>query len=181
MYKTQQKRTISKQDMNNSCFYLHDDLVNVVLGFLWKVTAQELRDDFRFYATWHKTVPPIFLSGSVLYKDFWYEVANPLSRHNPYVPRKYITLRPNDIWNFNLIALGTMICRERIREIKTYKRCAQRWIMDCVAGSKPEYYQILHKKLFTRLKISHFQSRAPTCFLAEVFSQLALYTPSSAS
>ena len=181
MYKTKQKIAFPEHSSNKPCFYLHDDLINIVLGFVWNVTASELRYDLEFYRRWNETVPPIFLAGSVLYRDFWYEVANPLCKHNPYVPRKYLSLRPNDIWNYNLIALGAMLSREKIREVRTYKRCAQRWIMDCVAGNRPEYYIELRKKLLTRLKISHFQSRAPSPFLAEVFSQLAIYTPSSVS
>ena len=179
MYKTKQKRAESEQVLSKLCFYMHDDLTTLVLSFLWNLTACELRQDLKFYIQWHKVVPPIFLAGSLLREDFWYEVANPLCEHNPYTPRKILSMRPNDIWGFNLVALGSMICRSRVRETRTYKRCAMRWINDCVCSNDLHYYRELHEKLLSRLKIYHFQSRAPLPFLQAVFSQLEIYTPAS--
>ena len=155
-------------------FVLNNDTLNIVLSFAWhNVTAKELASDLHVYGKWHEIVPPRFLNAAVSCRGRAYDqVANPFRRGYPYIPRARLALYPEQVWNENLIVLACSLCRERVRSIHTYKRCAQRWVDDCVWNMDPEYFTILHKKLLHKLTPDLFQ---PHCdpelvrFLLEPF------------
>ena len=165
-------------------FFLPDDLIRVVTSFLWKtaqLSADELSEDLEFYCLWQKTVPPIFLKCSILDIRDWYQVANPMRDGHPYWPRKLLDLTPKNVWGEPLFVFGTMICREKIREVRTYKRCALRWIRNCTDNIDIWYWYDLQVKLLNKIKLSHFRHRSHRGFLEEALEQLSYYTISFVS
>jgi hypothetical protein len=165
-------------------FFLPDDLVQLVTSFLWKsakLSADELSEDLSFYCLWRKAVPPIFLKCAILDTSQWFHVANPMRDGHPYWPRKLLDITPKNVWGEPLFAFGTMICRERIREVRTYKRCALRWIRNCTDNINIWYWYDLQMKLLNKIKIEHFRHRAHRGFLEEALQQLSFYTISFAS
>ena len=160
-------------------FFLHDDLITELISFLYEMTAQELREDLQFYLEWRNHVPSMFLSCQLLDTQFWYHRANPMCRYHPFHPRKFLNMRPEEVWAPTMIALGNMICKERIRGAKTYKKCALRWIFDCVENVEIWYWWHVKQLLFSRLSAEHFVERAPSRFVREALEQIADGTPFS--
>ena len=159
-------------------FFLPDDLVQVITSFLWQnanLRADELANDLDFYMLWRKTVPPIFLKCAILDLSQWFHVANPMRDGHPYWPRKLLDLTPKNVLGEPLFAFGTMICRERIREVRTYKRCALRWIRNCTDNIDIWYWYDLRVKLLNKIKLEHFHYRAHRGFLREALQQLSFY------
>jgi len=156
-----------------------EDLVSLTLTFLYQITAQELRSDLDFYIEWRRTVPPVFLSCSLFESRLLHHVGNPMREHFPYYPRKFLVMRPCDIWSPSLMTLGTMLSPAGLRAVKTYRRCAFRWILDCIDNREVHYYNVLRRKLLDRLTISQFRPRAHLLFVEETLRQVAVYTPAS--
>ena len=159
-------------------FFLPDDIVQILTSFLWKnanLSASELAWDLDFYCLWRKTVPPIFLKCAILDTCQWSQVANPMRDGHPYWPRKLLDIRPKTVWGDPLFSFGTMLCRERIREVRTYKRCALRWIKNCIENIDIWYWFDLQVKLLNKLKAEHFRPRAHPGFVAEALQQLSFY------
>ena len=154
-------------------FSLPVDLVRLILSFELQITPKELSDDIDFYIDWHNTVPPIFLSPRLLETRYLFYVASPMLPHHPYTPRRHLSMRPADVWAQTLTALGQMICRERIRELRTYKKCILRWIYDCIENRNPEYYRILHTKVLSKVALQHFRPSAHFVFLREALRQIS--------
>ena len=75
------------------------------------------------------------------------------------------------------MALGTMLSPAGLRNIKTYKRCAFRWIIDCIDNREIHYYIVLKRKLLDRLTISQFRVRSQLQFVQEALRQVASCTP----
>ena len=124
MQKKAKKHMIMTKN-NTPMFFLPDDLIRLCTSFVWDsggVSARDLRRDIRFYEKWHQRIPPIFLNCAVLETDLWMEVPNPLRVGYPYWPRRRLLLRPKTVWSDAMFTLGMRLCRERIREVKTYKR-----------------------------------------------------------
>ena len=140
-------------------FALNTDTLDIVLGYLWDgLRTKEFREDLRVYKQWHDIVPARFLSAEISYGGLWcHKVASPFRQHHPYVPRRKFMISPNDIWNENLLIMVAALCKERIRSIRTYKRCAIRWVEDCIWNVHPEYYVILQEKLLNRITVDLFQ------------------------
>ena len=153
-------------------FRLPNDLISVILSHVFECTAKELEQDLNFYIAWQKTVPPMFLSASLLDTRYWFGVANPMLSYHPYTPRKFLQMQPADIWAATLPAFVNMICRERVRGIQTYKGCIQRWAADCIAGRRLEYYIILSSKGFRNLTPDHFRVSHPPFFVEEALRQI---------
>ena len=169
---------------HSTMFFLPQDLVQVITSFLWQnanLGANELAEDLDFYILWRKTVPPIFLKCAILDTNQWFHVANPMRSGHPYWPRKLLDLTPNNVWGEPLFAFGTMICRERIREVRTYKRCALRWIRNCTDNINIWFWYELQTKLLNKIKLEHFHQRAHRGFLQEALQQLSFYNPAFAS
>ena len=169
---------------DTTVFFLHDDLIKLCTSFLWPyggISATELKRDIDFYTLWHETVPPIFLNSSVMETDLWIEVPNPMREGYPFYPRRHVMLRPKTVWSDAMMKLGLRLCRERIRECRTYKRCALRWIRNCTSSLELWYFNEVNAKLFRRLKLQHFRPRTNQRFLEECFQQLAFLRPFSAS
>jgi hypothetical protein len=165
-------------------FFLPDDIVQVITSFLWQtgnLSAHELGEDLDFYILWRKTVPPIFFKCAILDTTQWSHVANPMRDGHPYWPRKRLDLTPKQVWGEPLFAFGTMICRERIREVRTYKRCALRWIRNCTDNINIWYWYDLQVKLLNKIKLKHFHHRAHIGFLREALQQLSFYKLAFAS
>ena len=139
-------------------FRINNDILDIVLGYLWEgLRSKAFIEDLRVYKQWHDIVPARFLSAQIIYNGSWYhKVASPFRQYHPYVPRQNLLIAPVDIWNENLIILAASLCKERIRSIRTYKRCAIRWVEDCVWNAHPQYYKILYKKLLSRLTVDLF-------------------------
>ena len=160
-------------------FELHNDLVSLVLSFLWNVTAKELEEDINYYIEWRQNVPPIFLKACVYDEKRWHEVPSPFVWPNAYTPRKHTLLLPKEIWSPYLMTVGNFLHRESVRELRTYKGIILRWIDDCTSTRKLFYYYTLRDRFLTRLKPSHFLARAPRSFVAEVLRQVSFYIPSA--
>ena len=158
----------------NVVFYLPTDLLNIVLSFDLLCSVAELAEDLNFYISWQRTVPAMFLTASLLDTRYWYNVANPMLRYHPFTPRRYLRMRPCDIWSQTLPALTNMICRERVREIRTYKACVQRWVTDCVENRHLFYYRTLVKKVLGKITQRHFRPNHPGFFVEEALRQVAL-------
>ena len=157
-------------------FFLPDDLIRLCTTFLWDsggITASELRRDIVFYEKWHRKVPQIFLNCSVLETDLWMHVPNPMRKGYPYWPRKRLLLRPKTVWSDAMFTLGSRLCRERIREVRTYKRCALRWIQNCISSLHLECFDEVEEKLFHRIKEQHFRRRSNLRFVRECLQQLS--------
>ena len=153
-------------------FCLPRDLFNLMLSFVYECEATEFIADLNFYIAWQKAVPPMFLSASLLDTRFWYGVANPMLPYHPYTPRKFLRMEPADIWAATLPAFVNMICRERVRETRTYKGCIQRWANDCVSNRQLEYYVLLSMKGFKKLTADHFVSSHHPFFVEEALRQV---------
>ena len=154
-------------------FSLPHDLVRLVLSFELDISPKELSDDIDFFIKWHDTVPPIFLSPRLLDTRYLFYVANPMHVHHPYTPRRHLSMRPADVWAQTLTALAQMVCRERVRELRTYKKCILRWVYDCIENRNVEYYKILHSKVLGKLSLQHFRPSAHFAFLEEALRQIA--------
>ena len=169
---------------SKAVFFLHDDLIKLCTSFVWGyggVSAKELSNDIEFYIRWTDRVPPIFLNCAVLETNLWIEVPNPMRRGHPYYPRNRLLLRPKTVWSDSMLKLGTRLCRERIRDCKTYKRCAIRWIQNCMAGLELWYFEEVDRKLFQRIKVHHFRSRSNFRFVRECLEQLSFLRRASVS
>ena len=140
---------------------LLDDLLQIVLDYAWGgINTIEFYGDIAHYTKWHQTVPRSVLNVSVMYKNRpFHRIASPYIAEHAFVPRSHLALLPFHIWNTTLESLVNMLCKERIRAIRTYKKCAMRWVHDCVWNLQPEYYRILHEKLLCKLKEEHFRPR----------------------
>ena len=158
-------------DMCNYNMRLPTDLTNVIISYLWCIDVFELFDDIQFYSNWQQTVPEMFLSPSLLHKKFYYAVANPMIRTYPYTPRRFLHMHAADIWSATLPALVNMICAEKIRDIKTYKGCIQRWTRQCVCNSEVYLYRFLCRKVLIKLHESHFRRAFPVFFVREALRQ----------
>ena len=160
-------------------FLLHDDLITLIITYLFPITACELREDLIFYIKW-AAIPPMFLNCRVRETRYRHYVCNPMLKNIPYHPRRYIDLRPNEVWGPTLPALGAMLSKDAIREAKTYKRCALRWIYDCISNLEMYYWDELCDKLFSRISQHHFQYRYGCChFLEEALRQVDSYIHAS--
>ena len=124
-------------------FFLPPDLVNLILTFELQISPLELSEDIDFFVTWHNTVPSLFLSPRLLDTRYLFFVASPMLVNHAYTPRRHLAMRPADIWSQTLPAFGQMICRERIRELRSYKKCILRWIYDCIENRDVAYYKVL--------------------------------------
>ena len=158
--------------MNNPVFLLPRDLLNIVLVYVYECTQSELVQDLNFYIEWQNTVPAMFLSASLIDTRYYYGVANPMLPYHPFTPRKYLRMRPCDIWAATLPAFVNMICGERIREIGTYKGCIQRWTSDCISNREIQYYIILASKGFRKITSDHFRLSHPSFFVKEALRQI---------
>ena len=156
------------------------DLLNLAISFLYDISADELFQDLAFFLKWQKNVPSVFLSPSLLDQRFYYGVANPMIKDHPYTPRRFLQMRPSEIWASTLPALVNMLCPEKIREIKTYKGCVLRWTHDCVHSRSLKYYFILCKKALVKLTDRHFRRAYPVFFVREALRQTRELYDSSA-
>ena len=157
-------------------FFLHDDMIQLILNFVWGddyVKPRELESDLLFYITWRKNVPPLFFSASLLDRHLWLHVPSPMRRYTAYYPSKNLQLHPTNVWSETLVILGTMLCRENIRNCKTYKRCALRWINECTSCLSLEYWEILKTKLLIKLRSQHFRSRAHQPFVLACLQEIS--------
>ena len=137
--------------------------------------AHELARDIDFYMDWRNFVPPIFIKCSLTDTLHCYDVANPMRAGHPFWPRKLLHLTPESVWSKNMYLFGSFICRENIREVKTYKRCCMRWIRNCCENLELWYYFDLNQKLFSKITIQHFHARAHYPFLRTALAQIASY------
>ena len=158
-------------------FAMHDDVITLLMSFLFEISAQDLRCDLNYYIEWRYTVPDVFLACSLFEERLLHHVGNPMRKHFPYYPRKFLSMRPCDIWSPSLMALGTMLSPAGLRNIKTYRRCAFRWIIDCIDNREIHYYIVLKRKLLDRLTISQFRIRSHLQFVQEALRQVASCTP----
>ena len=153
---------------------LPTDVLNVVLSYLYRLTAQELTADIEYFLDWQKRVPKIFLRASMLDHRYFFNVANPMISDYPYTPRKFLSMQPQDIWSQTLPALVNMLCPEMVRGVKTYKGCIQRWTRECVCTRTPDAYLTLCKKALIKLKPIHFRRTFPRLFVHEALLQVRL-------
>ena len=153
---------------------LPTDVLNVVLSFLYHLTAQELSSDIEYFLDWQKKVPKIFLRASMLDQRYFFNVANPMIPNHPYTPRKFLSKQPQDIWSQTLPALVNMLCPEMVREVKTYKGCIRRWARECVSTRTPDAYLTLCQKALIKLKLCHFRRASPRFFVLEALLQTRL-------
>ena len=161
---------------DTTMFFLHNDLIKLCTSFVWGnagIDARELQRDIEFYELWHQKVPPIFLQCAMLETDLWQDVPNPMRAGYPYWPRRRLLIRPKTVWNDAMVTFGMKLCRERIREVRTYKRCALRWISNCITSLELGFFDEVEKKLFQRIKLQHFQRRSNFRFLEECLQQLS--------
>ena len=159
-------------------FTLPDDLITEIASFLWTdctIHANELSADIDFYITWRTLVPPIFIKCAVTDKLHCYDVANPMRAGHPYWPRQLLELTPHTVWSRNLYLLGSFICREKIRGVKTYKRCCMRWIRYCCENIDLWYYFDLNQKVLSKITLDHFHARAHYPFLRQALAQISSY------
>ena len=155
------------------------DLINLIISFVFDVSADELFRDLRFYIKWQTHVPGMFLTPALLDIRYFYAVANPMIKDHPYTPRRFLQMRPSEIWASTLPALVNMLCPQKIREIKTYKGCVQRWVHDCVSSRNIQLYFILCKKALVKVSERHFRRAFPVFFVREALRQTrALYDSS---
>ena len=159
-------------------FCLPHDLVNLVLTFELQISPLELSEDIDYFVTWHNTVPSLFLSPRLLDTRYLFFVPSPMLVNHPYTPRRHLAMRPADIWSQTLPAFGQMICRERIREVRSYKKCILRWIYDCVENRDVGYYTILYSKILRKLSPLHFRPSAHWVFVREALRQIEDVLPS---
>ena len=153
-------------------FRVNNDLLNIILSYDYRIPPEEFIADLEFYTRWQR-VPPLFLSASLIDTRILFHVANPCRKHHPFTPRRHLKMRPCDIWAATLPALVHMVCRERLRELKTYKKCCLNWTYDCVENHKLWYYEKLESRLLTRLQLDHFRPSAQRAFVIEALRQIA--------
>jgi hypothetical protein len=150
-----------------------------MISFLFPITACELKEDLIFYIKWAE-VPSMFLNCQLRETRYRHYVCNPMIRYIPYHPRRYLDMRPNEVWGPTLPALGAMLSRDALREAKTYRRCALRWIWDCISNLEIYYWDVLCAKLFSRISLQHFHCRyGCSHFLEESLRQVDSYTHAS--
>ena len=151
---------------------LNLDCLGVITDFAFECTAQELLDDLDFYIAWQKTVPPMFLMASLLDTRYWLRVANPLIKFYPFVARKHLRMRPEDIWAATLPSLTHYISKELVRDLRTYRQCVIRWAMDAVQNRSLWYYVRLREKILKKLRENHFRRNCPHFFVREALRQI---------
>ena len=161
-----------------SVFFLPYDLTNIVLDYVYDITPYELEEDLDFFIKWGQNVPPMFLSATLFNTRYFFNVANPMLRYHPFTPRKFLRMRPCDIWSSALPVLVRGLCKEKIREIRTYRGCAIRWCADCIQNRQLAYYRILEAKILLKLKNHHFRRGVHPCFVSHALEQIALFASS---
>ena len=161
-----------------SVFFLPHDLTNIVLEFVYEIAPAELEQDLDFYIRWRTNVPPMFLSATLFNTRYFFNVANPMLEYHPYTPRKHLRMRPCDIWSSALSVLVRGLCKQKIREIHTYRGCAIRWCVDCIQNRKLAYYTLLQDKILTKLKSHHFRRGVHHCFVSHALLQISLFAAS---
>mgnify|MGYP003711541159 FL=1 len=154
---------------------LPDDLITLITQTAFQCTASEFFQDLDFYTTWANTVPAMFISAQVLDLRFWYCVANPMIRWHPFIARRHLKLLPHDIWAGTLPCLVQYLDRERLRSLKTYKRCVVRWVDEAVTSHHVWFYQHVLTKVLIKLRIEHFRPNCPQFFVREALSQIASF------
>lgn len=151
---------------------LPKDLLNIITEMVYDCTGEELMEDLHFYISWQRTVPPMFLSAALIDLRFFFGVANPMISYHPYTPRKYLRMRPSDIWASTLPALVNMVHPETVRAARTYKGCLTRWVNDCTSNRQLYYYHVLVSKGLCKLKPEHFRRSHPHFFVREALRQI---------
>jgi hypothetical protein len=147
---------------------LPSDVSNLVVSFLYDISYQELAIDLNYYIMWH-SVPSMFMKASLDLRTFCF-VPSPMHKNVPYVPRSYLRMRPSDIWSDGLITFSSRICKEKIRELKTYKGCILRWVFDATSTRHIAWYQQMHERVLKKLTVDHF--RHPDFFVLEALMQI---------
>ena len=150
--------------------HLPSDISNLVVSFLFDISYQEMTTDINYYIMWH-SIPSLFLKASLLDLRTFCFVPSPMHRNVPYVPRGYLRMRPCDIWSPNLLLFCNGICKEKVRELKTYKGCILRWAFDTVSTRHIAWYQQFYKRVLKKLTIDHL--RHPDFFAVEALMQIS--------
>ena len=164
--------------LNKQMFPLPNDLLSIITSMVFDCTGAELCEDLTFYLTWQKTVPPMFLSAALIDERYFFGVANPMICYHPYSPRKYLRMRPSDIWAATLPALVNMVHPELIRGARTYKGCLTRWTYDCISNRELYYYELLVSKGLKKLTRDHFRRSHPPFFVREALRQIQISSAS---
>ena len=156
-------------------FVLDNDTLGIVISFLWPtVTIQDVLRDFEVYKKWHETVPIRYLRITVKFKNKWFHtVPNPYRANYQYTPRKFLSNCPLEIWGDDLPCLAQALSREGIRSIRTYKKCAMRWVRECTSNLHPELYNTLKEKLLLKLTPQVFCPHFSKQFLAYLLEPLS--------
>lgn len=148
-------------------------LQNLVCDIAWELPYDYIKWDVDQCATIQECVPPAFFLATCFRRDQWGSVNSPYRRGNDYIPRTFLEMSP--CWNDVPLALVCMICKDRVRELKTYKAIFLRRV-SMLRANDLRAWNDLYDGL-KRLRLCHFQRCSNQSFLREVLLELSEASP----
>jgi hypothetical protein len=152
---------------------INEDCASVLISFLWpNYTREELLTDIDYYISWHRT-PDIFINCAIHDIQLDVRVPSPYRKNTPFRPRRTLRISPWSIWSPAMKRFMYWLSKDKVRKLKTYKRCVMRWVSDVLENRKVEYYVFLHHKILKYLTPEFFRGQQNTLFQEEVLQQIA--------
>ena len=148
---------------------LPTDLQDVVCKYAYGIPYYRLQSDVELCSMIQESIPPSFLVAVCFHKLKWGHVNCPFRKGNAYYPSFHLDM--SNPWNCVLAAFITMLHKERVRELRTYKGIIARRAGDLYTSMFSKW-----NKMFTylkRLKPCHFRHNAQRSFVREVLAEIA--------
>ena len=118
-----------------------------------------------------RAIPPSFLKGNAWYHSGnWGFVNNPFRRGNAFLPITYMDF--TDPWSHIPQLLCHLLCRKKVRDLKTYKGIFFRRVRKMAFWGLRGWNEAFEKSL-RHLKPCHFKARASKALVAGVCEELS--------
>jgi len=148
---------------------LPTDLQNIVFDYAFSLPYTFLKSDIDKCESVQNCIPPSFLVAIAFYSLRWGHVNSPYRKGNAYFPTVLLDLE--NPWNGVISVLITMIHKEKIRSIRTYKGILHRRA-NHLYDSEFRNWNRLYKYL-VKLKPCHFRHNARQSFLRVVLGEVS--------
>jgi hypothetical protein len=153
---------------------LPECLQDLVTMFAFGANYKIIKYDIERCQIIQDCIPPSFLVAVVFYKYRWGYVNSPFRAGNGYYPSWLIDYE--SVWNGVPTAFVCMICKERIRQNKTYKGIIFRRISEMLGNNFREWNST-YESVFSKLNDSHFRVNSQRSFREEILYELSEASP----
>ena len=148
-------------------------LQDLVCDIAWGLPYGYIKWDVDQCAVVQACVPENFMYALHHYKYRWGYINSPYRRGNAYYPRTYLKMSP--CWNSVPLAFACMICKERVRSLKTYKGIFLRRVKMLDDHDLKDWNIVF--KAFKLLRLSHFQRNANRSFVRQILLDVSEACP----